>query len=264
MPAIPTNKVALITGAAHRIGKGIAHILHANNYKVIVHYHQSRQPAEVLVKQFNVIKENSAIALPANLLDLNQLKQLAQNSIKQWGQLDLLVNNASSFYPTPFFTEDEQSEMTEQHWHDLFGTNLKAPYFLSQAIYPALKLAKGNIINIIDIHANKPMKNHSIYCMAKAGLAMMTQSLAKDLAPEVRVNGVCPGAILWPESSFLPNTDNGLVMKNGVQQQILEKTVLKRQGTVEDIAQTVLFLADKAPYITGQMISVDGGRSLNI
>ena len=171
---------------------------------------------------------------------------MVNSTIESFGQIDVVINNASSFYPTPM------GKATEQDWDDLMGSNLKAPFFLAQAAAPALKKANGCIINIVDIHSERPLKEHPIYCMAKAGLAMMTKSLAKELGPEIRVNGVSPGAILWPENE----------MDQLTQQRIISRSFLKRQGSPTDIAQAVIFLATQA-YITGQIIAVDGGRSLN-
>ncbi len=243
-----SNKTALITGASRRIGAVIAQTLHQAGMNVVIHYRGSSKDAELLCDTLNEIRADSAAILQADLHDTPKLQQLADQAHHQWGRLDVLVNNASSFYPTHI------GEMTEAHWDDLMGSNLKAPLFLSQAALPYLKEVNGNIINIVDIHAFKPMKNHPIYCAAKAGLAMLTQSLAKELGPEIRVNGVAPGAILWPE----------IGMDHTTKQEILDRTALKRPGMPADIAATVLFLVRDAHYITGQIIPVDGGRSVNI
>lgn len=242
------NKTALITGASRRIGAVITRTLHQAGMNISLHYRGSQQEAEALANELNAQRENSCITIRQDLHNTAELPKLIEQSQQHWGQLDLLVNNASSFYPTHI------GKMTEQHWDDLMGSNLKAPLFLSQAAIPALKQSQGGIINIVDIHAEKPMKNHTIYCSAKAGLAMMTKSLAKELGPEIRVNGVAPGAIMWPENELDAET----------QDEILNRTALKRSGMPEDIAATVLFLARDAHYITGQIIPVDGGRSINI
>lgn len=215
---------------------------------ISLHYRGSHEEAEKLADEFNSIRENSCVAHRLDLHKTAELPELIDACTRHWGQLDLLVNNASSFYPTHI------GKMTEQHWDDLMGSNLKAPLFLSQAAIPALKQTQGSIVNIVDIHAEKPMKNHTMYCAAKAGLAMVTKSLAKELGPEIRVNGVAPGAIMWPENELDAET----------QDEILNRTALKRSGLPEDIAATVLFLARDAHYITGQIIPVDGGRSINI
>jgi len=241
-------KTALITGAAARIGAEIARTLHAAGMNIVIHYRSSASKAEALSNSLNEIRENSAQVLQADLLITQTHDTLVEGAASIWGGIDVLVNNASSFYPTPVGT------ITEKHWDDLMGSNLKAPIFLSQAATPYLQKNQGCIINIVDIHGFRPMKEHPVYCAAKAGLAMITQSLAKELGPEIRVNGVAPGAIMWPSTELDPD----------VQASILERTSLKRQGCPQDIANTVKFLVMDAPYITGQVIPVDGGRSLNI
>jgi len=241
------NKVVLITGAAHRIGAQIARHLHLAGMNIVLHYRNSMEPAQALAAKLNSTRPDSVITLQANLLETSTLTKLVAKARDQWGRLDALINNASTFYPTPV------GEATEAHWEDLIGTNMKAPFFLSQAAAPALKQQQGCIINIVDIHAQRPMKHHPVYCMAKAGLQMLTMSLARELGPDIRVNGVAPGAILWPESA----------LEFEAQQQIIERTALKRQGSPEDIARTVHFLIEEADYISGQIINVDGGRSLS-
>ena len=242
------NQTALITGAAKRIGAEISRMLHAEGMNIVIHYRSSKAEAEALCNELNALRADSAIILQADLLKVEDCKTLVEKAAEYWGELGALVNNASSFYPTPV------GEITEQHWDDLMGSNLKAPLFLSQAASPYLAKNRGNIINIVDVHGFRPMKLHPVYCAAKAGLAMLTQSLARELGPDIRVNGVAPGAILWPESELDPQ----------LQQDILERTALKRQGEPRDIAATVRFLIRDADYITGQVIPVCGGRSLNI
>ncbi len=241
-------KSVLITGAAARIGAEITRTLHAAGMNIVIHYRSSAQSAETLAEQLNSQRPNSAKTLQADLLNTPALDNLIEEAAAIWNGLDVLINNASSFYPTPV------GKITEAHWDDLMGSNLKAPIFLSQAATPHLKKSQGCIINIVDIHGFRPMKEHPVYCAAKAGLAMITQSLARELGPDIRVNGVAPGAIMWPSTELDPQ----------VQESILERTALKRQGCPQDIAQTVKFLVMDAPYITGQVIPVDGGRSLNI
>ena len=239
------KKTALITGAAHRIGAHIARTLHASGINVVIHHYQSVTEAELLCQQLLDIRPDSAVLLQADLLQQETTK-LIQQATAVWGGLDILVNNASLYYPTPL------SEATESHWDALLGCNLKAPFFLSRAAAPWLAQHKGCIINITDIHGQRPLLDHPIYSIAKAGLIAMTQSLAKELAPDIRVNAVSPGAILWPEA-VLSTTDKT---------EILNKIPLQCTGTPTDIAEMVLFLADKADYITGQIIPVDGGRLL--
>jgi len=240
------NHVALITGAARRIGATIARTLHAEGADVAIHYRKSGDAANAVAEDLNAMRADSAATFAADLNDLASLNHLVDD-VRVWrSRLDILVNNASSFYPTPV------GEITEDQWNDLIGTNLKAPLFLSQAALPALREARGVIINIVDVHSQRPLRNHTVYGPAKAGLAMLTRSLAKDLAPEVRVNGVSPGAILWPE--------NG--MSGATKDAILEQVPLGRPGTPDDVANAVLFLAKDANYVTGQIIAIDGGRSI--
>ena len=240
------NKVALVTGAARRIGAVIARTLHADGCDVAIHYRGSTDAAAALVADLNASRADSAAAFAADLTDVDAIEQLAAQ-VGQWRDgLDILVNNASSFYPTPAGT------ITEGQWDDLMGTNLKAPLFLSQAVLPALRASSGVIINIVDVHASHPLRDHPVYGPAKAGLAMLTRSLAKDLAPAVRVNGVSPGAILWPEND----------MPDDTKQAILKQVPLARPGEPDDIAGAVLFLARDATYVTGQIMAVDGGRSI--
>ncbi len=240
------TKVVLITGAAHRIGATTAKLLHQNGMNIVLHYRGSREQAKALQKELNNERENSVILIQADLHITNGLSALIEESVKAWGRLDVLINNASSFYPT------KMGKATEDQWDDLIGSNLKAPFFLSQAATPHLKKTNGCIINIVDIHAERPLKTFPIYSMAKAGLVMMTKSLACELGPEIRVNAVAPGAILWPEN-----------LDEVAKQRIVSRTFLKRQGEPNDISKTILYLIKDAGYVTGQIIAVDGGRSLN-
>lgn len=240
------TKVVLITGAAHRIGATTAKLLHQNGMNIVLHYRGSREQAKALQKELNSERENSVILIQADLHITSGLSALIEESVKAWGRLDVLINNASSFYPTKI------GKATETQWDDLIGSNLKAPFFLSQAATPHLKKTNGCIVNIVDIHAERPLKTFPIYSMAKAGLVMMTKSLACELGPEIRVNAVAPGAILWPES-----------LDEVAKQRIVSRTFLKRQGEPNDISKTILYLIKDADYVTGQIIAVDGGRSLN-
>jgi pteridine reductase len=240
------NHVALITGAARRIGAAIARTLHAQGADVAIHYRGSAEEAADLTDELNSQRADSATSYAADLTDMAGLNTLVEDVVAWRSRLDILVNNASSFYPTPV------GEITEDQWDDLIGTNLKAPLFLSQAAVPSLREARGVIINIVDVHSQRPLRDHTVYGPSKAGLAMLTRSLAKDLAPEVRVNGVSPGAILWPE--------NG--MSGATKDAILEQVPLGRPGTPDDVANAVLFLAKDADYVTGQIIAIDGGRSI--
>ena len=240
------DKVILVTGAARRIGAAIVTCLHNNGARVAIHYRSSADEANALAERLNHSRANSATAVLADLLNIDELPRLIGAVVSWGGRLDGLVNNASSFYPTPL------GNVTEQHWDELIGSNLKAPLFLSQAALKALRESRGAIVNIVDIHAQRPLRDHAVYGPAKAGLAMLTRSLAKDLAPEVRVNGVSPGAILWPEDG----------MTEKVKQTILNQIPLQRAGNPEDIADCVLYLLRDASYVTGQIVSVDGGRSI--
>lgn len=240
------NKVALVTGAARRIGAAIARKLHGDGARVAIHYRGSAADAEALAKELNELRTDSAAAFQLDLQSIDDLPGLVANVADWGGGLDILVNNASSFYPTP------PGEITVDQWDDLIGSNLKAPLFLAQAAISELKKSRGVIINIVDIHAQRPLRNHAVYGAAKAGLAMLTRSLAKDLAPDIRVNGVSPGAILWPEDDMSDATRNS----------ILAQIPLNRSGTPDDIAGCVLYLVRDASYVSGQIIAVDGGRSM--
>ncbi len=242
------TRVALITGAARRIGACIAETLHQRGCDVFLHYHSSGDAVEELAKKLNALRPQSAITVQADLGDTKEINRLAGQVKAHTGQLDLLVNNASRFSPTIVGT----TTMTE--WDELMDSNLRGPYFLTQALLPQLATAGGSVVNLLDVHAVRPMAGHAVYCMAKAGLQMMTLAMAKDLGPQIRVNGVAPGAILWPEQDSSSED----------QQNILNKTVMGRAGKPEDIASAVAYLGLDAPYITGQVLAVDGGRSLNI
>jgi pteridine reductase len=241
-----SNKVVLITGAAHRIGATTARMLHAEGMNILLHYRNSRDAAETLQTELNAIRTDSVQLIQADLHDTANLPALVEQAINIWGRLDVLINNASSFYSTPIGT------VTETQWDDLIGSNLKAPFFLSQAAAPYLRQQQGCIISIVDIHAERPLKEFPVYSMAKAGLVMLTKSLACELGPEVRVNAVAPGAILWPEN-----------LGENEKQKIISRTFLKRQGAPDDIARAILYLIRDAGYMSGQVLTVDGGRSLN-
>jgi pteridine reductase len=240
------RRVALITGAAHRLGAEIARHLHQAGLRVLIHYRNSSTSADALAAELNSLHHDSARTLAADLLDLTAIEQLAHAALQAWGRVDVLINNASTYYPTPV------GSITSTHWDDLIGSNLRAPLFLSQALAPSLKAGSGSIVNMVDIHAEKPLHGHPVYSVAKAGLAMLTRSLAIELGPEVRVNAVAPGIILWPERE-LSDTEKSAM---------LERVVLGRKGEPNDIAKTVCFLALDARYVTGQILAVDGGRSL--
>jgi pteridine reductase len=237
---------ALVTGSSRRIGAVIVKNLHASGVDVGIHYNSSETEALALSNELNVLRPDSTALFQADITDTDEANSLIHDFNSWAGGIDLLINNASSFYPTPIGT------ITDDHWHDLMGSNLKGPLFITQAASSALRKAKGSVINLIDIHTRSPLKNHPVYGSAKAGLKMLTRSLAKDLAPEIRVNGISPGAILWPEDG----------MTDDIKKDILNKIPLHRIGSPQDIADCVLFLLYKADYITGQIIAVDGGRSV--
>jgi pteridine reductase len=240
------DRVLLITGGARRVGAEIVRTLHGAGASVLLHYRDSAAAAIALADDLNGIRPHSVVIERASLLDAAAPQRLVEAALGAFGRIDVLINNASTFYPTAV------GEITEAAWHDLMGTNLKAPLFLSQAAAPSLRAHGGLIINIIDIHALRPLKAHPVYSVAKAGLAMLTRSLARELGPEIRVNGIAPGPVLWPERP----------LDDELRREIIAKTALKRHGTPQDIARTALFLAQDAPYITGQFIAVDGGRSI--
>jgi pteridine reductase len=229
------------------VGAAITRKLHAAGATVVVHYHHSVQEAQDLAAELNAQRPGSVTPLGGDLLKVSLLGALVEATIARHGHLDILVNNASTFYPT------RVGEITEAQWDDLMGTNLKAPLFLSQAAAPHLAARNGLILNIADIHGLRPLRHHPVYSPAKAGLIMLTQSLARELAPHVRVNAVAPGPVEFP--------DKGLTEE--MKQAIIDKTLLKRRGSPEDIARAALFFASEAPYVTGQILAVDGGRSAN-
>ncbi len=239
--------VALVTGSARRIGAEICRHLHQQEYRVLIHYRYSEAEAKALAAELNQVRPDSARTLRASLTELTELRQLADAAQRQWGRLDALINNASAFYPT------ELAQTTEAQWDELTDANLKAPFFLCQALAPALRASSGVVINLADIHAERPPEGFSVYAISKAGLLMLTRSLAKELAPDIRVNAVAPGPILWPEGEAAAT--------EAQQQQLLAKTPLGRMGTPTEIASAVLFLLQQQ-YITGQILAVDGGKSL--
>lgn len=243
-----TGKVALITGGARRVGAQIARTLHAQGMNIVIHYRSSNDDALALQAELEHQRPKSVTLIKGDLLKVSQLPGIVEAAAAAFQRLDVLVNNASSFYPTPL------SEATEAQWDDLFGTNLKAPFFLAQAAAPHLKKTRGCIVNIADIHADRPIKRYPIYCAAKAGVVILTKSLARELAPEVRVNAIAPGTIMWPEGAAQ--------VSEAQKQEMLARIPLQRSGGPEDIAGTALFLVRDATYINGQVIAVDGGRSI--
>lgn len=244
------GKTVLVTGGAKRVGAAICRRLHAAGADLMIHYRSSALEARALQVELNARRADSVGLAQADLLKAASCVQLVKATLKQFEQLDALVNNASSFFPTPV------GEITEQSWDDLMGTNLKAPLFLAQAAAPELRKAHGCIVNIVDIHAELPMRNHAVYTAAKGGLAALTRALARDLGPEVRVNGVAPGTILWPDDESWRD--------EVARQRIIHQSALKRIGEPDDIARAVQFLVADAPYVTGQILTVDGGRSVSL
>jgi pteridine reductase len=239
------GQAALVTGAARRIGAQIAQALHGAGADVVLHYRSSEAQASELARGLNAARPRSAVTLRADLLDTDRLAALVDGATAAFGRLDILVNNASSFYPTPIGT------VGEHDWDSLVGSNLKAPLFLAQAAARELAAARGLLLNLVDIHGMRPLKNYPLYSVAKAGLIMLTKALARELAPEVRVNAVAPGPVMWPETADTELRD-----------MIVARTLLKRPGCAADVAKAVLFFATNAPYITGQILAVDGGRSV--
>lgn len=243
-----TRPVALVTGAARRVGAAIARRLHAAGYDLALHCRRSRRELDELIAELEQVRPRSTLALQADLAQSEALPDLVDAALERFGRLDALVNNASSFEPTPVGTT------TAQQWDELFASNARAPFFLAQAAAAALADARGCIVNLADIYAERPLPRHSVYSMAKAALLMMTRSLALDLAPQVRVNAIAPGAILWPEAG----------KSSAEQQALLTRIPLQRCGAPDDVASAVLWLLRDAPYVTGEVIRIDGGRSLGI
>ena len=241
--------VILITGAARRVGAAIARELHAAGARVVLHYRNSGYEAHALAEELESLRPESTATIGGDLTEADVPARLIHVALQRFGRLDALVNNASSFYPTPI------GEIDETAWTELIGSNLKAPLFLSQAAADALRAASGAIVNIVDIHAERPMRNYPLYCTAKAGLQGLTRALATDLAPDVRVNGIAPGPIMWPEDGQYSDVQRD---------KIVGDTLLRREGDPTDIARTARFLILEAPYITGQIVAVDGGRSAHL
>ena len=246
-PALPlADQAVLITGGARRLGAAIARRLHQEGASILIHYRTSRADAERLAAELNGVRAGSVALHAADLLDLAALPGIVDATIRAFGRLDVLINNASSFYPTPL------GAVTAAAFDDLIGSNLRAPLFLTQAASGALTERRGLVLNLVDIHASRPLKRHPVYSAAKAGLVMLTKSLARELAPHVRVNAIAPGPVLWPEAE----------MDGALRERIIERTALKRLGTPEDVARAALFFVKDAPYVTGQVLAIDGGRSV--
>lgn len=239
------NKTALITGAAKRIGAAIAEHLHSSGMNVIIHYNSSAKEAHELVRKLNNIRQDSAITVQADLEHKEYYAALIDAALSFKGGIDVLINNAAAYYPTPL------GSLSEHQWNELINTNLKAPLFLSQLAAKSLRSRKGCIINITDIHANRPLSNHTVYSVSKAGLIMLTQSLAKELAPAIRVNAISPGVIIWPDD-----------LDEEKKKAILDETMMKKTGNVEDITKAVVFLIKDSDYMTGQVLNIDGGRTI--
>jgi pteridine reductase len=244
-----TGKVVLLTGAARRVGAAMARRLHGAGANLMLHYRTSERDAQELQRELNAVRANSVALVQADLKDAPGLAEMVKNTVARFRRIDALVNNASTFYPTPI------GEITPAQWEDMIGSNLRAPLFLCQAAAPHLRKTGGSIVNIADIHAERPLKNYVLYSIAKAGLAGLTRSLARELGPEVRVNAVAPGAILWPEDDAFDAVSR---------QRIISHTLLRRIGEPDDIAKAVYYFIAEAPYVTGQVLAVDGGRSINI
>lgn len=240
--------VALVTGGARRVGATIARTLHAAGYDLALHYRHSADEAAELLRELERARAGSTLAVQADLAAVERLPALVEQVLARFGQLDALVNNASAFFPTPV------GSATVAQWDELFASNARAPFFLAQAAWPALRESRGAIVNLVDIYAERALADHPIYVMAKAALAAMTRTLAQDMAPEVRVNGVAPGAVLWPSEG--KDYDDRAAM--------LSRTPLQRAGAPEDVASAVLWLLRDAPFVTGQIIRVDGGRTLAV
>lgn len=241
-------KNILITGGAKRVGAYCSRYLHAQGHNILLHYRSSKNAAQTLADELNGQRKDSVRLFQADLLDLNSLQLLVDEAMNSWEGVDVLINNASAFYSTPI-----KQEITEKHWDDLMGSNLKAPFFLSQKLAASLSKNQGCIINMVDIHAEKGLIDYPVYSIAKAGLVSLTKIMAKELAPNIRVNAIAPGAILWPEQD---------VMSHAEKQEIQAKVALQKMGSPHDIAQAISFLIDSSPYITGQVLTIDGGRTL--
>lgn len=239
------GKTVLITGAARRIGATIARTLHDAGANIVLHYRTSANDATALAASLDQVRRGSVVTVQCDLLATTRLPSLVKSATQAFGQLDVLINNASTFYPTTM------GDITEQAWDDLLGSNLKAPLFLTQAAAPSLRLTRGQVLNIVDIHGLRPLRRYPVYCAAKAGLVMLTKALAKELAPLIRVNAVAPGPVMWPSD-----------VDDELKRHIVDKTLLKRPGSPEDIARAALFFISQAPYVTGQILAIDGGRSV--
>jgi pteridine reductase len=246
VPVTLTGKTVLITGAARRVGAEIARVMHAAGANLVLHYRSSAEDAAALGQELNAARAGSVLLAECDLLDIATLPGLVKTAVEGFGGLDILINNASTFFPTPV------GDITEIDWDDLLGTNLKAPLFLSQAAAPALQLRQGLILNIADIHGMRPLRRYPVYSVAKAGLIMLTKALARELGPHVRVNAVAPGPVMWPADG----------LDQALQEKIIRRTALKRPGSAEEVARTCLYFASDSPYVTGQVIAVDGGRSI--
>jgi len=244
------DKVILITGGAKRVGATMCRELHRQGAKLMIHYNNSMSEARALQAELNLLRANSVAIIQGDLLNLNVLPTLVSETVHQFGKLDVLINNASTYYPT------DLGQINEENWQDLIGSNLKAPVFLAQAAATELRKNSGCIINITDMHIERPKKGYIVYSVAKAGLVTLTKSLAHELSPEVRVNAVAPGPVQWPESN--PQFDEVY------RQRVINQTLLKRVGEAEDVAKAVKFLIYDAPFITGHILAVDGGRSINL
>jgi pteridine reductase len=240
------GRSALVTGGARRVGAALVRALHGAGANVVIHCHHSLAAAQALAAELGGERAGSAQVVTGDLLDAAQLPRLMRQAQEHFGDLHLLVNNASSFYPTPL------GAITLPQWDDLVGTNLRAPLLLTQAAAPALRRTRGAVLNIVDIHGLRPLRDHAVYSVAKAGLIMLTRALARELAPEVRVNAIAPGPVLWPDAP----------MPERRKEKIIDKTPLRRHGEPDDIARAVLFFASDAPYVSGQILAVDGGRSI--
>jgi len=240
-----SNKTALITGASRRLGAAIARHLHLQGMDIVIHYNRSSREANALADELNALRPDSAMLVQADLNEGSAIEPVVNEAVNFNSRLDVLINNASSFYPTP------AAQVTVEQWNDLLNTNLKAPFFLAKSAYSHLRRTTGCIINIADIHADKPLKNYPVYSIAKAGLVMLTRALAREFGPDVRVNAVSPGAIVWPED-----------MDEATREKITSRTILKRCGDPQDVADAIYYLINNAGYVTGEILVIDGGRSL--